>query len=243
VTELLRVHDLLAKTVPCEYRYCPRCRHEWPAIQTSCPQCIHWLGDRPLQRTEWQLSQRRAGCSTPEHYKLIVASALTIRLVAAQSPSENQMAKTATVIDEILELERGRTVCEVPGHGWLVWATEGARNSLRQGLEIERRLIRALPHLERALSHGARVRWGIWIDQYVLPCDQSGRPVIAEITAEAIFNFEPDDTLSSSEAIYRATCRWEHFVCAPRRLLDGQSEYGFCLMGHKRPSALDHAQI
>ncbi len=242
MTELLSELSLLAKAVPYRYRYCPRCCHEWPAIQTSCPQCVHWLGDRPLQRTEWQLSPRRARCSTPEHYELIVASALMIRVVAAQSPNENQLAQTTNAITDFLALEQGRAVCEVPGHGWLVWTTEGARHALRQGLEIERGLIQALPRLERAFSYAAKVRWGIWIDQYALPCDQSGHPVIPEVTAEAIFNFEPDDMFSSSEEIYRATRRWEQFICVPRRLMDGKNEFGFCMMGHKRPSAFDQAQ-
>jgi hypothetical protein len=34
----------------------------------------------------------------------------------------------------------------------------------------------------------------------------------------------------------------EHFVCIPRRLLNGTDAFGYRLAGHKRPSALDHAQ-
>ena len=99
----------------------------------------------------------------------------------------------------------------------------------------------SLPRLQNALLHTARIRWGIWIDQYIVQFDRQNGPVIEDDTATAIFNFEPSDVVASSEAVYQTNRRWEHFVSVPRRLLDGQELYGYRMIGHKRPSALDHA--
>jgi hypothetical protein len=52
---------------------------------------------------------------------------------------------------------------------------------------------------------------------------------------------QPDNLLSSSDPVYQINRQWEHFACVPRRLLHGKTEFGFRLIGHKRPSALDHA--
>lgn len=225
-----------------EYRYCPRCHREWPASQKSCPECLQWLGDRPLERNEWQLAPADDVPSALQRYELVGASAVVLRIVCGYLPVQEQMAEVAGVIRDILALTNDGATCGVAEHGWLVWTREGLRRAFRQGCEIEQRLVSSLPRLENILAHSAKIRWGIWIDQYVLPFGRQGNPVIRDITARAIFNFEPDNVLFSSEAIYRINRRWEHFVCAPRRLLAGHEEFSYRMIDHKRPSAFDHAE-
>lgn len=234
------VNGLCVRALLHKYRYCPRCRCEWPTSQKSWPECVHWLGDQPLERTEWQLSPAKSGFSTLQRYELIGASALILRIVGSYPPTEDQMAVIAGVISEILAATNNPT-CKVAGHGWLVWTMEGLRRAFRQGREIEHWLAASLPRLESILLHTATIRWGIWIDQYVIPFDGHNSPAIREVTGRAIFDFEPDNVVLSSEAIYRANRRWEHFVCIPRPPLDGKEPYGYRLTEHKRPSALDHA--
>jgi hypothetical protein len=63
-----------------------------------------------------------------------------------------------------------------------------------------------------------------------------------DVTVRAIFSFEPDNQLLSSDPVYQINRPWEHFICVPRCLLSGKTEFGFHrLIGRKRPSALDHA--
>jgi CheY-like chemotaxis protein len=178
----------------------------------------------------------------PQRYELVRASALILRIVGGHPPAEEQMAAITDVISEILATASNPT-SEVAGHGWLVWTVEGLRWAFRQGCEIEQRLVASLPRLESILLHSAKIRWGLWVDQYLLPVDRLGSPVISNSLAQAIFNFEPDNRLSSSEAVYQANRRWEHFVCTPRRLCDARDDYGYLMIGHKRPSALDHAKV
>jgi hypothetical protein len=240
-SEPREANDLSARAVLHKYRYCPSCRREWPANHKSCPECVHWLGDQPLERTEWQLSPAKNSFSTPKRYELVGASALILRIVGSRPPAEEQMAVIAGVISEILAATNN-PICEMAGHGWLVWTTEGLRRAFRQGCEIEQRLAASLPRLESILLHSASIRWGIWIDQYIIPFDGQNSPAIDEVAARAVFNFEPDNVVLSSDAIYQTNRQWEHFVCVPRRLLDGKEPFGYRLTGHKRPSALDHAE-
>ena len=67
-------------------------------------------------------------------------------------------------------------------------------------------------------------------------------PAISDLTAKAIFKFEPDNLFLCSDALYEVNRHWENFVCIPRRLLNDQEQHGYRLLGHKRPSALDHAE-
>jgi hypothetical protein len=239
----LEARGLDVRAVPYKYRYCPRCRREWPAKHKSCPECVHWLGEQPLQRTEWQLAPANISPLGPKRYELVGASALMLRLVCGQPPTEEHVAEMTGVIREILAVANHGATCEVAGHGWLVWTMEGLREAFCLGCEVERRLVASLPRLESVLLHGASIRWGVWTDQYVLPFSRPAYPVVEDVTAHAIFNFEPDNILFSSEAIYRINRRWEHFVCAPHRLLGDQEDYGYRMIGRKRPSALDHAEV
>jgi AAA ATPase domain len=241
VAQTAEARGLGTRRVRYQYRYCPRCRLEWPAGLTSCPECVHWLGDRPLERTEWQLVPESGGSSAADTYDLIDAGALVLRVICNAPPTKQQLGDIAAPIDESIALP-GAMASAIVGHGWLIWTPDGLRRAFSRGQEVERRLLELLPVLEGMLSGGARVRWGIWIDQYVLPFDRQGRLAVPEVTARAIFNFEPDNICFSSEPIYQINRRWEHFVCAPRRLLDGQETHGYRLIAHKRPSALDHAE-
>jgi hypothetical protein len=241
IQSVLGACDLCARAVTHTYRYCPRCRREWSAEHKSCLECLHWLGEHPLERIEWQLSSAGRDLATPATYELIGASAVVLRIVSRHLPRE-MLAQISGAVADIFALANDTAISRVEGHGWLVWTTDGLRRAFRQGLEIEQRLAAALPRFD-AILLGANVRWGIWIDQYVLPFGRDGTPVIPEIAAGAIFNFEPDNGVLSSEAVYQTNRRWEHFVCVPRRLGDGKSGYGFRLLSHKRPSALDHAKV
>jgi hypothetical protein len=234
---------LHVRAVPYKYRYCPRCRREWPAKHESCPECVHWLGEQPLERTEWQLAPANTNPLGPKRYELVGASALILRLVCDRAPSQEQIAEMADVIGKILAVAHSGAAYAVAEHGWLVWTMEGLREAFRLAGEVEQRLVALFPRLESVLLHGANVRWGIWTDQYVLPFSRPGHLVVGDVTARAIFNFEPDNILFSSEAIYQVNRRWEHFVCAPRRLLDDHEDHGYRVIGHKRPSALDHAKV
>jgi hypothetical protein len=60
------------------------------------------------------------------------------------------------------------------------------------------------------------------VDQYVIPFHGQGGPAIKDITAQAIFSFEPDNLLLSSEAVYQCNRSWEHFISVQRRLLNGK---------------------
>lgn len=72
------------------YRYCDRCRREWPAEHASCPECVLWLGDRPLERTEWQVAPSPDRALPPGPYEVIAASALMLRVVG-QRPGPDQL--------------------------------------------------------------------------------------------------------------------------------------------------------
>lgn len=229
------------RAVSYQYRYCPRCHREWPAKHQSCPECVCWLGDRPLNRTEWQLTPTRLFFPVPQSYERVGACALILRVVSDSSPSDDQNSELAKVVCQILRVADGN-VCDIADQGWLIWTKEGSRRAFQIGFELEKRLIALLPQLENILCHIGRLRWGLWIDQYVIPFDGQNQPVIKDITASAIFNFEPDNMLLSSEVVYRANRSWEYFVAAPRRFLDGQESFGYRMVGHKRPSALDHAE-
>jgi hypothetical protein len=240
IPQIVETRGLSARAVSYKYRHCPRCRRDWAADHTSCRECCHWLGEQPLERMEWQLFPKNGVPSEPRRYECIGASAVLLRLVCAYL-SARQLGQLAEPVAEIFRKEDDAITCEVNQHGWLVWTMEGLRAVFFDGLKIEQRLQRLLPRLE-SIVPGARVRWGIWLDQFVLPFDWSRQPVIRDMTARAIFSFEPDNLLCASEAVYQANRAWEHFVCAPRRLLSGQSDFEFSSLGRKRPSALDHAK-
>jgi hypothetical protein len=71
IQQVLGTHRLCARGVIHKYRYCPRCRREWPADNKSCPECLHWLGDQPLERTEWQLAPANGRPPAAQCYELV----------------------------------------------------------------------------------------------------------------------------------------------------------------------------
>jgi hypothetical protein len=233
-----------ALMVPYKFRYCPRCGREWPARHQSCPECVHWLGEQPLERTEWQLVPTNARCPAvePKRYELVGASALVLRLVHARPPAAKDLVESIAIIEDILAALFGAATCGVADHGWLAWTQEELRTAFRRACDLERQVVASPPRLERIFGGDANIRWGIWTDQYILPFDRHGHPMMRHPTARAIFKFEPDNMLLSSETIYRNNCHREHFVGAPRRFLDGSEEYQHRIIGHKRPSALDHSE-
>jgi AAA domain len=233
-----KLHSLRVRAITYQYRYCPRCGVEWPANYTSCQECAHWLGDHPQERTEWQVAPAPIGVSEPKRYELVGASAFSLRLVCGHAPADAQLFELATLIRGIVTTKLGG-VCEVDRCGWLIWTGEGLRNAFRQGCEIEARLAATVPRIKNIFLHTVGVRWGIWIDQYIVPFDRQDKPAIGDVTAAAIFHFEPDNMALSSEAIYRIN---QHFVSVPRRLLNGEERQGFRMTGHKQPSASDHAE-
>ena len=168
------------------------------------------------------------------------ATPVVLRIVADQL-TDHQLLELTGVVDDIhLPMEQSST-SDVGEYGWLVWTVDGLRRVFRHALETERRMTASLSRLNGIQLRNARIRWGIWTDQYVLPFGQHGHPAIPDVTTRAIFNFEPDNLLSSSDPVYQTNRRWEHFVCVPRRLLGRKTEFGFRLTGRERPSALDHA--
>jgi hypothetical protein len=239
--QTIEARSVCARPVTYRYRFCPRCHCEWPAKHRSCPECVHWLGDEPLERTDWQVAPCQVGAAAPHSHELIGASALIVRVISSHCPMDEQLAQIDEIIREIVTIPDG-AVCEVAGYGWLVSSLDGLRRAFRIGSEIDGRLTAAIPRLEGVLAHCGSIRWGIWIDQYIVPFSEQNCPVVPDASAKAIFDFEPDNVTLSSAVVYQTNRRWENFVCAPRRLLDGNESWGYRMTGHKRPSALDHAE-
>ena len=232
---------LRAKALSYKYRFCPNCRREWPAKHSSCPNCVRWLGDRPLERTEWQVTPIRGETTTTARYELIGASALIVRVISDRPPRD-VIEMLAQPLSESLKLEHGYAACLCADHGWFLCTKRGLRRAFLLTLDIQSQLVVVLRQTEEKLHGSMRFRWGIWLDQYVVPIDTKQTAQLSDTAANAIFNFEPDNLFQSSEAVYRANRSWEHFVCGPRRLSADREDFGYRLLDHKRPSALDHAQ-
>jgi hypothetical protein len=129
-------HGIRARAISYQYRYCRRCAVEWPANNKSCRECAHWLGDHPLERTEWQVAPPLIGTSAPESYELIGASALCLRLICGHAPADLQLAELATLIGGIVTVKNS-AVCEVGGYGWLSWTGEGLREAFAKGAKLK----------------------------------------------------------------------------------------------------------
>jgi len=231
---------LYARPIVYRYRHCPACRRDWPAKRSHCPSCVRWLGDHPLERTEWQIVPSRARPSEGVDYRLIGASAIVLRLIS-EVPPKRALHGMTTILRKIFAGLDAGSLCAIPDHGWLVWTTRGLRIAFLRAQEIERNLTASLHQIEEHLN--GQIRWGTWIDQYVVPFDAEDQPAISDITARAVFHFEPDNVLLCSDTVAEINRHWEHFVCVPRRALDGGERQGYRLLGHKRPSALDHAEV
>lgn len=236
--------SIALKAVNHEYRRCHGCQREWPAEQSHCPKCGFFLGDRPLERIDWQLVPARSNRSAAKSgqyksYEYVVAAALSLR-IAGLRQATRELHGMQGVLARILRADHGSRVCAVAQHGWFAWTREGARRAFLAGIALRDRLTRLLPEMERALLPGNRLRWGIWIDSYVLPFGGDG-PIVGDAASAALFDFEPETRLLVTEGIYRANRAWEQFVCVPVRRRGGS--FGYLSLGHKRPSALDHVRV
>jgi hypothetical protein len=156
----LHAHSLRARPVSYEYRYCPRCRQERPAKYQSCPECVHWLGDRPLERTEWQLAPEQRICTASGRYELIGACALVLRIVRDRPPASEQIVELNGIICKMLAVA-GCAARGIGDQGWLIWTKEGLRRAFRLGFELERQLIALLPTLEKILCHSGSKHAGV----------------------------------------------------------------------------------
>ena len=233
------VHGLCARAVSYKYRYCPRCRCEWPARQKSCPECVHWLGDQPLERTEWQLAPAQSGFSAPQSCELIGASALILRLVwrhvlqpTSRSLNSPSLSAGFPYGCKRRDVRSSRTWLASLDHGRIASGiSPGVRNRAAIGgiaAATATYTRHPLGHLDRSIRCAVR---------------RTGRPRDWRCRARGPFSTSNLTTLSCRpRPSTRSNRRWEHFVCVPRRLLDGQELSGYRTIGHKRPSALDHAE-
>lgn len=232
-------NTLRVSGVEYQYRYCDGCRREWPAGHTHCPQCACWLGDRPSQRIEWKIVPDERIQSASISYEFACAAAFCLRIVGSR-PTNHQLREIHGMLAQALDADCRARALGVAGQGWLIWTNDGARRALLIGIALRDRLTTSLPVIEKTLFGGARLRWGIWVDSYVMPFDADCQPIVGERAAVTLFAFEPDGQLLNSESIFRANRRWEQFVCVPVRR-QGVS-HGYLSLGRKRPSALDHAK-
>jgi hypothetical protein len=235
-------HAVTVLPISYRYRYCDRCRREWPAERTHCPDCRLWLGEAPLERVEWLVAPIQERVSRATGYEHIAGSALCLRWVGPRPP-DRHLLEVAALLAQLLPAQP-QGVVAVRGQGWMVWTANGVRRAFLDALALRDRLVGILPSLEMVLVPGGRLRWGLWVDDFVLPCGGIlGTPVVSQVAARTIFNFEPDGMLLVTEAIFQANRHWENFVCVPARRFDGSDCHGYRWVDRKRPSALDHARV
>jgi hypothetical protein len=231
-SRLICAQSLCAEAISHGYRFCPDCRREWPAKTVNCPTCLRWLGAEPSQRVEWQIAPERVRTIPGADYELFAATAFILRLVG-DTFSKEALEKLAPFLRDLLG-QATSPFCSVCRSGWLLYAANGPRPAFQAAEKFRASLEAWLPKLGRTVN--ARVRWGLWLDQYVLPLDSDGIPALPPATAAAIFDFEPENIFLSSEPIYRATRHWENFVAVPRRLSDEKESHGYRFTGHKKPA-------
>jgi len=234
--------SLMCRPVTYHYRYCDRCRREWPSERVQCPQCLLWLGLAPRERIEWQLAPSSPESCVPTCYENICAAAIVLRVIGP-SPADRHLRDAAARLHALFRFSSPATdIVGVDNQGWLLWGRQGPRRLFQVVVSLCDRLIETVPALQQAVAPASRLRWGIWVDDCVLPWGGTpARPCISELLARRLFDFEPDDLLLVTEAVFRANRRWEHFVCIPARR-HGNGD-GYRPLGQKHPSALDHAKV
>jgi len=232
---------LVCRPVTYHYRYCDRCRREWPAERMQCPQCLLWLGPAPRERIEWQLAPSSPEPCTPTCFENICAAAIRLRLVGP-CPADHHLRDIGRLLHVFRLSSPVSDIVGVAGQGWLLWSSQGARRLFQMTVSLRDRLIRMAPELQQVVAPASQLRWGIWVDDCILPWGGTPpRPCISDALARGLFDFEPDDLLLVTEAVFRANRRWEHFVCIPARRRGGGE--GYRPLGQKHPSALDHAKV
>ena len=233
---------LVCRPITYHYRYCDRCRREWPSERTQCPECLLWLGPSPLERIEWQLGPSSPGSCTPTCYENICAAAIALRLIGP-CPADRHLRDAAALLRTLFRVSSpAADIVGVDGEGWLLWSRDGARRLFQTAVSLRDRLVGMAPALQQVLVPASRLRWGIWVDDCILPWGGTPpRPCISAGFGRQLFDFEPDDLLLVTEAVFRVNRRWEYFVCIPvRRHWSGD---GYRPLGQEHPSALDHTRV
>ena len=153
-----------------------------------------WLGETPLARVEWQLAPSCSQAGTPTGYENIGTTALCLRLVGP-CPTERQLDDAAPLLAALFRpASRGGGALGMDGEGWLLWSFAGPREMFLQAVGLRDRLAENLPALQRAVVLTTRVRWGIWVDDCVVPtADAPARLCIDGTLAKRLFDFEPDN--------------------------------------------------
>jgi AAA ATPase domain len=236
-----------ARTLVClpvtyHYRYCDRCRREWPAERMQCPECLLWLGPAPRERIEWQLAPSSPESCTATCYENICAATIRLRLIGP-CPADHHLRDVGALLHALFRFSSPTSdIVGVDDQGWLLWSSQGARQLFQMAVSLRDRLIRMTAELQQVVAPASRLRWGIWVDDCILPWGGTPpRPCISAAVARWLFDFEPDDLLLVTEAVFRSNRRWEHFVCIPARR--HRSGDGYRPLGQKHPSALDHAKV
>lgn len=231
---------LAVQPVLVRFRYCDRCRREWPPETANCPTCRRWLGEAPEERTEWRLAPSRGSRSEATGYERYHGAALHLRLLGEQ-PTETYLQQVARILHVILNIPGAQSV-SMNHKGWLIWTTTRERDGFIAGTSLRQAVLSRVEDFEGP-RRGERLRWGIWVDSYVLPCDRNGNPIVSETTGRSIFDFEPENMILASESMYRANRAWERFVAVPYRRPSNGRAYAYRSLGRKRPSALDYANV
>lgn len=232
-----------ARPILIRYRYCDRCRLEWPPDTSHCPNCCLWLGETPRERTDWQIVPAVAPpVSVIGRYGNVRTIAVAIR-VNGGKPSADSLRRIGGAL-RILFAPFGTGMLGVECEGWLVWTDQPARPAFLMARAFVDRMKAALSDLQGMLSAGTRLHWGAWVDDCILRLGGTPvRPQISDTSARALFDFEPGDMLLTTEPIFRANLRWENFVCIPARRREGGTRDGYRWLDRKRPSAIDHARV
>jgi hypothetical protein len=172
-------------------------------------------------------------------YDEIGGIALVMR-VEGPRVGDEQLRRTAALVDETIRSSPSLDGVLAVSRGWFAWTRRDARETLRCAMDLWDRFTQQVPTFEADLGSRWKLRWGIWVDRYILPGDNAGVPVLTEVALARIFDFEPDGLVFFSEGMFRQNRRWEQFVRVPIRRRERLSEYAYKALGRKRPSALDH---
>ena len=242
---MCRADDLTLTALPVliRYRYCDRCRREWPADTSHCPNCCLWLDDAPRERTDWQVVptvDRPAGVA--RRYENVRTVAVAIRLTGGK-PTADVLERIGSALPALF-VPFGAGILGVTSEGWLAWTDQPARPAFLMARAFADRVNAALPDLQKMLPPGCRMHWGAWVDDCILRLARTPLgPQISEAAGRALFDFQPGDMLLTTEPIFGINLRWENFVCIPARRHDGGVRDGYRWLDRKRPSAIDHARV
>lgn len=158
---MINSKSLAAWPIAYRYRYCDRCRREWPAERTQCPECLLRLGATPLERTGWQLAPRLEESRTPDCYEHNGVAASNLRLIGPR-PTDCFLHEATAHLR--LLFQPLATACEVTGvnrEEWLLSSRQDAQEAFHKAVRLRDRLIDRLFLLQRIAPAAARLRWGM----------------------------------------------------------------------------------